>query len=121
VAGAPPGVSARIGSPYSGRRGLARTMGADPLLGFQPSRGFPLLALTRPTAENASIFRSYDRVSPRALRGGVPKQAGHRRFRVSIGGEVGWSLSRLPPLLRFLSSSWLLAPGWCVDACALTP
>jgi hypothetical protein len=45
----------------------------EPILSwdFQPSRGLPLPALTRPLAENASIFGSCDRVSPRALRVGV--------------------------------------------------
>jgi hypothetical protein len=41
VSSAPSGVSARIGSPYSGRRLLHRTMGADPLLGFHALQGFP--------------------------------------------------------------------------------
>jgi hypothetical protein len=95
VASAPSGVPARIGSPCSGRRVLPRTMGADPLLGFQPSRGFPRPAWT--TADAASPLVRF--------RAGVPRQTGRGRFRVSIGWEVGWSLSRLPPLLGFLSSS----------------
>jgi hypothetical protein len=62
--GAPSGVSARIGSPYSGRRVLPRTMGADPLLGFQPSRGFPLLALTRPSATRCEQREGLATTSP---------------------------------------------------------
>lgn len=81
-------------------------MGADPLLGFHTLQGFHPPHLDAADPEDADILggRSH-RVSPRALRGGVPKQAEHGRFRVSIGGEIGWSLSRLPPLLGFLSSS----------------
>jgi hypothetical protein len=94
VSSAPPGVSARIGSPYSGRRVLPRTMGADPLLGFSALQGFP-----PPRLDVA------DAASPLVRFVAVCEQAAHGRSRVSIGGEVGWSLSRLPPLLGFLSSS----------------
>jgi hypothetical protein len=68
----------------------------EPILSwdFQPSRGFPLLASTTAIA-----------ASPLVRFVTACEQAAHGRFRVSIGGEVGWSLSRLPPLLGFLSSS----------------
>jgi hypothetical protein len=52
VSSAPPGVSARIGSPYSGRRVLPRTMGADPLLGFSALQGFPPPRLDPADAES---------------------------------------------------------------------
>jgi len=72
VSSAPSGISARIGSPYSGRRVLPRTMGADPLLGFSALQGIPPPRLDAANPENANIFRGLDhRVSPPALRGGV--------------------------------------------------
>jgi hypothetical protein len=96
VSSTPPGVSARIGSPYSGRRVLPRTMGADPLLGFSALQGSPPPRLDPADAE-----------SPLLRFVAACGQAIHGRYRVSIGGEVGSSLSRLPPLLGFLSSSWV--------------
>jgi hypothetical protein len=107
VSSAPPGVSARIGSPYSGRRVLPRTMGADPLLGFSALQGSPPPRLDPADAESPLV---------RFL--AACEQAVHGRFRVSIGGEVGWSLSRLPPLLGFLSSSW--EPTYDLDARAFS-
>lgn len=93
VSSAPPGVSARIGSPYSGRRVLPRTMGADPLLGFSALQGFPPPRLDPADAE-----------SPLLRFVTACEQTVHGRFRVSIDGKIGWSLSRLPPLLGFPAS-----------------
>lgn len=89
---------------------IGRTNGADPLLGFSVLQGVP------PTRLDATVAASP--LTHFRLR--VPKQADDRCLRVSIGGTMGWSLSRLPTLLDSLSSSRgpLVAGG---GARALTP
>jgi hypothetical protein len=91
--GAPSGVSARFGSPYSGRRVL-RADGSRSSLGFHPSRGFPLTASTRPMPclPSCALPSACRSRRPLALQG----------FESS---EVGLSLSRLPPLVGSPSSS----------------
>jgi hypothetical protein len=85
----------------SNRKSVLRSAAVTPHDGSLSSPG-----ISRPPGVSpAPPGRDQCRVSPRALRVDVPKQTGHARFRVSISGEVGWSLSRLPPLLGFLSSS----------------
>jgi hypothetical protein len=63
---------------------VSRTTGADPLLGFQPSRVCSLPATTRPTP----------RSPPMCFPNCVPKQAARRHFGVSVSRKVGQSLSR---------------------------
>jgi hypothetical protein len=96
VSGASSGGSARFGSPYSGRRGLA-VDGSRSSHGFHPSRGFPLPASTRPMPRLPSCAFSSacrNKLAP-ALQG-------------LESSEVGLSLSRLPPLMGSLSSSRVL-------------
>jgi hypothetical protein len=92
--GAPSGVCARPGSPYSGQRGLAACRSRSSP-GFSALQGSPPSCLGATDAARSSHALSWRRA----------ETSRHRCPRVSIGRKMGWSLSRLPTLLVFSSSS----------------
>jgi hypothetical protein len=89
-----------VRSPFVRSAVVSRTTGADPLLGFQPSRVFPLPARARPAP------RLLPCASPAASPIGKPTgQAARGHFGVSMSRKIGWTLSSLPTLVGFASSS----------------
>ena len=91
------------------RKSVLRSAGVTPHDGSRSSPGISALQGSLPPRLDPA-----DAESPLVRFVTACEQAVHRRFRVSIGGEVGLSLSRLPPLLGFLSSSWVPASTCCL-------
>jgi hypothetical protein len=74
-------------SPFVRSAVVSRTTGADPLLGFQPSRVFPLPAMARPSPSLLPC------ASPAACADGKPPlQASKGHFGVSMSRKIGWTL-----------------------------
>jgi hypothetical protein len=110
--GAPSGVCARPGSPYSGQRGLAACRSRSSP-GFSSLQGVPPLCLRATDAARSS----------HALQRRRAETGRHLCRRVSIGRKMGLSLSRLPTLLVFSSSSrdWRVRPWLASGFGLITP